>query len=108
MVPVLHKPDDNIILEGEKGKYFYFIAIGKLSVTHQFFPVSPEEKPTQLLAGDYFGELSLIFNCRRTCTVKSLNYSTLAMIDQDSFVKSSRKFIMAIRNQTINYNDKYK
>ena len=35
MVPLLHKPDDIIILEGDKAQYFYILAIGKCSVIHQ-------------------------------------------------------------------------
>ena len=30
MVPLLHKPDDIIILEGDKARYFYIIAIGNV------------------------------------------------------------------------------
>jgi hypothetical protein len=29
MIPLLHKPDDVIVMEGDKPRYFYIIAIGK-------------------------------------------------------------------------------
>ena len=35
LIPILHKPDDIIIKEGDKGRFFYFIAIGKCGVTFQ-------------------------------------------------------------------------
>jgi len=108
MIPLLHKPDDTIIEEGDKGKYFYCLAVGKCSVLHKNYPNCPNEKPKMLKAGDYFGELSLIFNCRRTCSIKSQNYSTLARIEQDKFLKSSRQFILQLRNETLNYKDRYK
>ena len=34
MVPLLHKPDDIIILEGDKARYFYIIAIGNCELQH--------------------------------------------------------------------------
>lgn len=33
-----------------------------------------------LRPGDYFGEISLIFGCKRTATVESSKYSTLAKL----------------------------
>lgn len=35
MVPLLHKPDDVIVLEGDKPRYFYIIAIGNCTVHHE-------------------------------------------------------------------------
>ena len=108
MIPLLHKPDDIIIEEGDKGKHFYIIAVGKCSVTHKFFPSGPSEKPKILKSGDYFGELSLIFNCKRTCTIKSMNYTTLATVETTKFKNSTGRFIENIRNESLNYKDKFK
>jgi CRP-like cAMP-binding protein len=71
MVPLLHKPDDIIVLEGDKAKYFFIIAIGKVNIHHKIFPQPAGEKLKSLKAGSYFGELSILFNCRRTCSIKS-------------------------------------
>jgi len=32
--------------------------------------------------GDYFGEISLIYGCKRTASVISTKYSTLAMLSK--------------------------
>ena len=34
MVPLLHKPDDIIILEGDKAAYFFILAIGECYTVH--------------------------------------------------------------------------
>lgn len=47
-----------------------------------------EEAPCdkrQLYDGDHFGEIGLIFSCRRTATVKSLNYGSLAKLTETGF-----------------------
>ena len=70
MVPLLHKPDDVIVLEGDKARYFYIIAIGECTVYHKN-TIDQNSKPKPLYAGDYFGEIAILFNCRRTCSVHS-------------------------------------
>ena len=79
LIPILHKPDDLIVQEGEKGRFFYFIAVGKCTVTFKYFTC----QKINLKHGDYFGELALLFNCRRSATIKSSNYTTLAKIEAD-------------------------
>ena len=36
-----------------------------------------------LVSGDYFGEVSFLYNCRRTSTVKAEVYATLGQIDHN-------------------------
>jgi hypothetical protein len=43
MVPLLHKPDDIIVLEGDKAKFFFIIAIGKVNIHHKILQ-TPNEK----------------------------------------------------------------
>jgi CRP-like cAMP-binding protein len=107
MVPLLHKPDDIIVLEGDKARYFYIIATGIVEICHGNLQ-TPNDKLKQITCGDYFGELSILFNCRRTCSVRSINYTTLARIESHKFLKSNRKFIKAIRTKTLDYKDKLK
>ena len=35
--------------------------------------------------GDFFGEISMIYGCNRTATVKSFKYSTLAKLAKDKY-----------------------
>ena len=38
-----------------------------------------------LVEGDHFGEIGMIFDCRRTATVVSRNYNTMATISKAQF-----------------------
>lgn len=38
-----------------------------------------------LIDSDHFGEISLIYDCKRSCTVRSMNYCTLATISRPDF-----------------------
>ena len=69
---------------------------------------SSNEKLKIIKSGNYFGELSILFNCRRTCSIQSHNYITLARIESSRFLKSSYKFISSIRSKTLDYADDFK
>jgi CRP-like cAMP-binding protein len=43
-----------------------------------------------LIDSDHFGEISLIYDCKRTCTVVSQNYCTLATISKPDFMEVDR------------------
>jgi len=58
--------------------------------------------------GDYFGEVALIFNCKRTATIISTNYCTFAKIEKQLYLKSQQSFLNTVKSQTINYIDKSK
>lgn len=38
-----------------------------------------------LMEGDYVGEIACLFDCRRTCSVVSRNYTTLGRLKLSSF-----------------------
>ena len=42
--------------------------------------------------GDHFGEISLIYNCKRTATVESANYGTLAMLTKSNYMELQKSF----------------
>ena len=43
------------------------------------------QKLKNLRPGDYFGEISLVYGCKRTATVISTKYSTLAMLEKQRY-----------------------
>lgn len=43
------------------------------------------ENVRQLVEGDHFGEVALLYGCKRTATVISRNYNTLANMEQSRF-----------------------
>ena len=70
-----------------------------------------EEEPcfkTQLYDGDHFGEIGLIFECKRTGTVKSLNYGSLARLTEKGFKSLAQEFenfTSAFKNYVFKYKD---
>lgn len=94
MVPkletMLNIPEDVIVRQGEDeedGKAMFFIAKGKCAVNYKG-PNKQEHNDYKILKpGDYFGEISLIYDCRRTMTVISKNYSTMAKLSKALFLE---------------------
>ena len=93
----------------------FFIRNGKFSVnikTDHLRPAGDDSEPsrphTYLIDGDHFGEIGLLYEVRRTATVKSENYGTLAMLKKSHFNELSKtfdKFKEAWSNQMFKYQD---
>ena len=41
--------------------------------------------PQLLISGTHFGEIGIIYKCKRKCTISSRNYSTLARLTKEQF-----------------------
>lgn len=74
-----------------------------------------EKKNTQVLTvlrpGDYFGEISLIYGCKRTSKVVSIKYSTLAILRKNLYKEILIEFpeLQSELKKTIfSYNDRMK
>ena len=85
--------------EDEREAFMFFIRNGKFSVnikTDHLRPVGDDSEPsrphTYLIDGDHFGEIGLLYEVRRTATVKSENYGTLAMLKKSHFNELSKTF----------------
>jgi CRP-like cAMP-binding protein len=93
IIPFLRKPDDIIIEQGTEAYHFYFIAEGSCEVTMIDYKNNQAKSMCrELNQGNYFGEIGLIFNCKRTATVKSTNYCTFARIHKKVFLNTSKAF----------------
>lgn len=61
---------------------------------------------------DHFGEIGLIYECKRTCSVISSNYCTLATMSRSAFIEIKRNDFNEIENKfkdhIINYEDEVK
>lgn len=102
MIPTLTHPDDMVIQEGDDDKYFYLIADGKLNVLHKYFPQNPcSDKLKTLRKGGYFGEISILYDCKRSCSIKSLNYAILAKVDHHKFEKVNNNFKKHLKQKTL-------
>ena len=62
-----------------ENRYFYFVGKGKCKVSVKNRR-GKEIFVRELIEGDHFGEVSVIFGCPRTATVTSMNYNTFAMM----------------------------
>lgn len=59
--------------------------------------------------GDYFGEISLIYDCKRSATVISDKYTTVGVLTKENFKKvitSFPEFIGLFKEGVYKYNDK--
>ncbi|GFS22383.1 cGMP-dependent protein kinase [Elysia marginata] len=68
-----------IIKEGERGEHIYVCAEGLLEV-HKDDKRLGEIKP-----GGLFGELAILYNCKRTASVKAVTATTLWVLDRRVF-----------------------
>ncbi|XP_047430272.1 cGMP-dependent protein kinase 1 [Mugil cephalus] len=59
------KPGEEVIKEGSEGDSMYIVAAGELVVTQAGRNLRTLNK------GDVFGELAILYNCKRTATVKA-------------------------------------
>ena len=102
VVPINMNPDeDEKNEEPVEEKRMYFIAKGKYDVyvkknhivsVNQYSENSKEKPDRSLQDGEHFGEIGLIYGCKRTATVESANYGTLAMLNFDSYKELQKSF----------------
>ena len=64
--------------------YFYLIAKGAVDV-HIIDQKKKEREIDTMRNGEFFGEISMIYGCKRTATIKSAKYSTLAKLSKKNF-----------------------
>ena len=79
-------PEEEIVSEGVYDKnelFMYFISKGDCYVSQRNQNGREEQAFKLLNEGDNFGEISLIYNCPRTATVRSRNYNELAHLSYD-------------------------
>ncbi|CAI2361123.1 unnamed protein product [Moneuplotes crassus] len=107
---LLYTPEDTIVRQGEAPDMIYFISKGECEVyvTDQH---SDECHVKNLSIGEYFGEVAILKNCKRTATVKSKNFSTFTGLNKNAFINVLERYpdIKNDMNNHIasNYNDKW-
>ncbi|XP_059688092.1 cGMP-dependent protein kinase 1-like [Gavia stellata] len=77
--PVWHGPGDTVLAEGTEGTAMYIVAEGQLSVSQR------GRQLRTLGPGDVFGELAILYHCKRTATVRALGPVRLWAIDRQRY-----------------------
>ena len=116
----LPKNEDDDDDEENKQPTMFFIAKGKFGVSikknHGVSFITSDkkkEKPDRVLQdGDHFGEISMIYNCKRSATVESCNYGTLAALKKENFLElqnsTFENIIEVFKKQICLYDDEVK
>lgn len=78
---VLFVPEEVVVKQDDNSHEMYFIAKGDCQVSIRD-EKGLEEKGRLLTEGDHFGEISMIYKCRRSATVMSRNYNTMAVLSE--------------------------
>ncbi|CAL1526309.1 unnamed protein product [Lymnaea stagnalis] len=68
-----------IIKEGERGEHLYVCAEGTLEVHKD------DKRLGEIKSGGLFGELAILYNCKRTASVKAVTNTTLWVLDRRVF-----------------------
>lgn len=76
-------PEYEIISQDEPGNAMYFIMQGDCIVSMIDYDNIRHECLKVLVVSDYFGEISYLHKCPRTCSVISRNYNTMARLSHD-------------------------
>lgn len=92
-----HRVGHPVVLEGKAGYAFYIVASGRLSVTQE------GRELRTLGPGDFFGEISIIGDGRRTATVTATEPSELWVLFGTEFrvLQSSHPTAAALLQQAV-------
>jgi Cyclic nucleotide-binding domain len=81
--PRILPPDDYVIREDQIGHEMYFVKRGQLHA----FSEKTGKVYTVMVAGSFFGEIALLYDSRRTASVKTLTYCELFVLYKEDFDK---------------------
>ncbi|KAI1897232.1 hypothetical protein AGOR_G00081150 [Albula goreensis] len=79
LVSIEKNPGESVIVEGSEGESMYIVAAGELRVTQ-----AGRDLRT-LTSGDVFGELAILYNCKRTASVQALTKVRLWCIERQTY-----------------------
>ncbi|CAB1340134.1 unnamed protein product [Coregonus sp. 'balchen'] len=79
LVAIDFKPGNDVIKEGSEGDSMYIVAAGELYVSQA------GRNLRTLTCGDVFGELAILYNCKRTATVKAKTVVSLWCLERQTY-----------------------
>ncbi|XP_056466006.1 cGMP-dependent protein kinase 2-like [Gadus chalcogrammus] len=97
MYPRKYTQGQLVIQEGEPGNYLYVLAEGLLEVI-QNGKLLGEMRP-----GTAFGELAILYNCKRTATVKAVSCALIWALDRQTFQSIMMRTTKARHEEYFNF-----
>jgi formylglycine-generating enzyme required for sulfatase activity/CRP-like cAMP-binding protein len=91
MQPYPVRAGDVVIRQGEEGDYFYSIHKGRCAVTRRDSPDGKDLLLSELSAGDFFGEESLLSASTRNASITMLTDGLLMRLGKRDFVELLQK-----------------
>eukprot|EP00756_Hemistasia_phaeocysticola_P048544 Hpha_TRINITY_DN22964_c0_g1::TRINITY_DN22964_c0_g1_i1::g.154013::m.154013 len=91
LVPEVQPPGALLTVKGELGDCMYFITSGECAIIGE-----NGEEVFVLKTGDFFGEIALLHNVRRTATVRCRCFCNLLTLGRDSFNEVTEAFPEAL------------
>lgn len=105
---VLSVPEEILLNQDDESTDMFFIAKGECGVNVLDNKKNENIDYKILKPGHYFGEISLLYGCRRTATVYSRNYSTLGRISRESIMEiqsDNPAFMLKVKQRVLEYSD---
>ncbi|ETW05615.1 hypothetical protein H310_03351 [Aphanomyces invadans] len=89
----VYLPGDYIVVKGEVGMDMYFVQNGECEVTKPSTTgFGNDEILKKLTQGDYFGEIALLMNCKRTANVRAVTFAELCVLSRTVFEQITDKY----------------
>ncbi len=90
------KPGDEVIGEGDQGDTLYIVGEGEYSCTKVINGTETYLK--SYTAGEYFGELALMYNAPRAATIRAKSEGKIYGIDRSTFNNLVQAAVIKKRN----------
>ena len=102
--PLQKLPEDIVISQGGRTTALYFLSKGECRVTCTDF-AGRKNDVCKIRAGGVFGEISYLLKCRRTATVRCIDYASILYLPR---IEGYRfKHLSALlKDQFMQYQDK--
>ena len=101
MYKVICEVDDVIIKQGEYGDAYFVVESGRFDVIHQENPTATKKTVGECIAGDAFGEGSLLYSIPRAATLRAIEKSHVWALDAAKFIEIRQKLTTNKNQRTV-------
>jgi CRP-like cAMP-binding protein len=104
-------PEEYIVTQGDKSNAMFFMVFGDCLIKARDTNFKEKEYQNILTKSDYFGEISLLYNTTRTCSIMGLGYNILARMSKQrlrALLSDYPSFLDKLKKHIYEYKDNYK